>query len=90
MVQLTPDELIAEFQDAVVELYFARKRIVALEAENAGLKARLSAPVPAQEMPAPQEVAPADAAPEAARDAAVEAGGVGEQWFSAGPGEPGA
>jgi len=42
-VQLTPDELISEFHDAVMELYFARKRIVNLEAENAELKARLAA-----------------------------------------------
>ncbi|MEV6496893.1 hypothetical protein [Streptomyces prunicolor] len=41
-MQLTPDELISEFHDAVMELYFARKRIVQLEAENAGLKARLA------------------------------------------------
>ncbi|MFF0749534.1 hypothetical protein [Streptomyces sp. NPDC004267] len=41
MVQLTPEQLIGEFQDAVVELYFARKRILALEAENADLTARL-------------------------------------------------
>ncbi|MFI8828527.1 hypothetical protein [Streptomyces sp. NPDC053431] len=83
MVQLTPDQLVAEFQDAVVELYFARKRIVALEAENADLKARLSAPVP------PQEV-PAEAVAEVPLDAAAEAGGGGEQWFTAGPGEPAA
>jgi hypothetical protein len=43
-VQLTPEELISEFHDAVMELYFARKRIAHLEAENAGLKARLEAP----------------------------------------------
>ncbi|WP_416959095.1 hypothetical protein [Streptomyces sp. Agncl-13] len=42
-MQLTPDELISEFHDAVMELYFARKRIVNLEAENAELKARLAA-----------------------------------------------
>lgn len=42
MVQLTPEELVGEFQDAVVELYFARKRIIALEAENAELRARLA------------------------------------------------
>jgi hypothetical protein len=42
-VQLTPDELISEFHDAVMELHFARKRIVNLEAENAELKARLAA-----------------------------------------------
>ncbi|MFE5297957.1 hypothetical protein [Streptomyces sp. NPDC056632] len=91
MVQLTPDELVAEFQDAVVELYFARKRIGALEAENAALKARLTAPVPPQGVPAevPAEV-PADPARDAAREAAGEAGGGGEQWFTAGPGEPAA
>ncbi|WHM38907.1 hypothetical protein [Streptomyces sp. BPTC-684] len=42
MVQLTPEELVGEFQDAVVELYFARKRILALEAENAVLIARIA------------------------------------------------
>ncbi|MDT0570840.1 hypothetical protein RM704_25845 [Streptomyces sp. DSM 3412] len=42
-VQLTPDQLISEFHDAVMELYFARKRIALLEAENAELKARLAA-----------------------------------------------
>jgi hypothetical protein len=41
-VQLTPEELVAEFHDAVMELYFARKRIVGLEAENAALKAMLA------------------------------------------------
>ncbi|MEV4557404.1 hypothetical protein AB0K51_10455 [Kitasatospora sp. NPDC049285] len=42
-MQLTPEELVLEFQDAVLELYFARKRIIALEAENADLKAHLAA-----------------------------------------------
>ncbi|MGW0823095.1 hypothetical protein [Streptomyces sp. NPDC002845] len=41
-MQLTPEELISEFHDAVMELYFARKRIIALETENAELKARLA------------------------------------------------
>ena len=45
-VQLTPEELVAEFRDAVMELYFARKRIAALEAENAALRAHLSEAVP--------------------------------------------
>jgi hypothetical protein len=40
-MELTPEQLISEFQDAVMELYFARKRMVALEAENAELRARL-------------------------------------------------
>ncbi|MFB7944153.1 hypothetical protein ACFC6L_04470 [Kitasatospora phosalacinea] len=42
-MQLTPEELVREFQDAVLELYFARKRIALLEAENAGLRAHLAA-----------------------------------------------
>ncbi|MFI9003002.1 hypothetical protein [Streptomyces sp. NPDC053541] len=85
MVQLSPDELAAEFQEAVVELYFARKRIANLEAENTALRARLTT-VPPQEMPA--ELAPAAAEHGPAADPA-EAGG--EQWFSGGqaPGEPG-
>ncbi|MEV0472886.1 hypothetical protein [Streptomyces prunicolor] len=41
-MQLTPDELISEFHDVVMELYFARKRIAQLEAENTELKARLA------------------------------------------------
>ena len=41
-MQLTPDELVAEFHDAVMELYFARKRIVVLEAENAALRSQLA------------------------------------------------
>ncbi|MFI2432724.1 hypothetical protein [Streptomyces sp. NPDC018693] len=42
-MQLTPEELISEFHDAVMELYFARKRIAVLEAENAELRAKLAA-----------------------------------------------
>ncbi|UYQ61937.1 hypothetical protein [Streptomyces peucetius] len=41
-MELTPEELVAEFRDAVTELYFARKRIAILEAENAVLRARLT------------------------------------------------
>lgn len=41
-MQLTPEQLVSEFHDAVMELYFARKRIAALEEENAELKARLA------------------------------------------------
>ncbi|AEV84737.1 hypothetical protein ACWT_3714 [Actinoplanes sp. SE50] len=40
-MQLTADELVSEFHDAVMELYFARKRIVALEAEILALRAQL-------------------------------------------------
>ncbi|MEU9323423.1 hypothetical protein AB0D91_06340 [Streptomyces canus] len=43
MMELTPEQLVAEFQDAVMELYFARKRIAHLETENAELKARQTA-----------------------------------------------
>ncbi|AZK93052.1 MULTISPECIES: hypothetical protein [Streptomyces] len=39
-MQLTPEELVAEFHDAVMELYFARKRIAHLEAENEMLRVR--------------------------------------------------
>ncbi|GLF95051.1 hypothetical protein [Streptomyces yaizuensis] len=42
-MQLTPDQLVSEFHDAVMELYFARKRIALLEAENAALTARVAA-----------------------------------------------
>lgn len=42
-MQLTPEELISEFHDAVMELYFARKRMAVLEAENAELRVRLEA-----------------------------------------------
>lgn len=42
-MELTPEQLVAEFQDAVMELYFARKRIAHLETENAELRARLTA-----------------------------------------------
>lgn len=42
-MQLTQDQLVAEFQDAVLELYFARKRITALELEVGALRARLTA-----------------------------------------------
>ncbi|WP_328409764.1 hypothetical protein OG542_09050 [Streptomyces violaceus] len=42
-MELTPEQLVAEFQDAVMELYFARKRIAVLEAENAALRTRFEA-----------------------------------------------
>ncbi|NML52502.1 hypothetical protein HHL19_18275 [Streptomyces sp. R302] len=41
-MELTPQQLVAEFQDAVMELYFARKRITLLEAENAALRESLA------------------------------------------------
>ncbi|MFI9152498.1 hypothetical protein [Streptomyces sp. NPDC053367] len=42
-MELTPEQLVSEFQDAVMELYFARKRIALLEAENAALREHLAA-----------------------------------------------
>ncbi|CAL9645290.1 hypothetical protein [Streptomyces sp. enrichment culture] len=42
-MELTPEQLVSEFQDAVMELYFARKRIALLEAENAALRHQLAA-----------------------------------------------
>ncbi|WP_199806597.1 hypothetical protein [Streptomyces sp. NRRL F-5727] len=41
-MELTPEQLVSEFQDAVMELYFARKRIALLEAENAALREHLA------------------------------------------------
>ncbi|SDL16912.1 hypothetical protein [Streptomyces indicus] len=41
-MELTPEQLVAEFQDAVMELYFARKRIAVLESENQALRAELA------------------------------------------------
>lgn len=41
-MELTPEQLVSEFQDAVMELYFARKRIALLEAENAALREQLT------------------------------------------------
>ncbi|MEU9851711.1 hypothetical protein [Streptomyces sp. NPDC047974] len=48
-MELTPQQLVAEFQDAVMELYFARKRIALLEAENSALREHLAATGPAPE-----------------------------------------
>lgn len=41
-MELTPEQLVSEFHDAVMELYFARKRIALLEAENEALRNRLA------------------------------------------------
>ncbi|MET9435887.1 hypothetical protein [Streptomyces sp. NPDC006551] len=41
-MELTPEQLVSEFHDAVMELYFARKRISLLESENEALRRRLS------------------------------------------------
>ncbi|MEV2201980.1 hypothetical protein AB0E11_18640 [Streptomyces fradiae] len=66
-MHLTPDQLVAEFHDAVMELYFARKRITLLEEENATLRARLAqagtAPEPGAEAGAEAEAGAARVAP---------------------------
>ncbi|GAA3942365.1 hypothetical protein GCM10022244_57780 [Streptomyces gulbargensis] len=50
-MELTPEQLVAEFQDAVMELYFARKRIAHLEAENGALRRRLAEAAPGDGRP---------------------------------------
>ncbi|MFF5428441.1 MULTISPECIES: hypothetical protein [Streptomyces] len=50
-MELTPEQLVAEFQDAVMELYFARKRIAHLEAENGALRQRLAEVAPVDDQP---------------------------------------
>jgi hypothetical protein len=42
-MELTPEQLVSEFQGAVMGLYFARKRLALLEAENAALREHLAA-----------------------------------------------
>jgi hypothetical protein len=41
-MQMTPEQLVAEFKDTVLDLHFARRTIAALEAENASLRAQLA------------------------------------------------
>jgi hypothetical protein len=41
-MQMTPEQLVAEFKDTVMDLHFARRTIAALEAENASLRAQLA------------------------------------------------
>jgi hypothetical protein len=70
-MHLTTEQLVAEFQDAVMELYFARKRIALLEEENAALTARLEqAQEQAQARPQAQERAQAASSGEEAPTAA--------------------
>jgi hypothetical protein len=45
-MQMTPEQLVAEFKDTVLDLHFARRTIAVLEAENASLRAQLD---PAEE-----------------------------------------
>jgi hypothetical protein len=52
-MQMTADQLIAEFKDTVLDLHFARRHIAALEAENASLRAQLE-PEPGEPASSPE------------------------------------
>ncbi|MEU5030160.1 hypothetical protein [Streptomyces milbemycinicus] len=43
---MTPEQLVEEYRDTVLELHFIRRHAAALEAENASLRAQLA---PAEE-----------------------------------------
>lgn len=45
-MQMTPEQLVDEYRDTVLELHLTRRRMAVLEGENASLRAQL---VPAQE-----------------------------------------
>ncbi|MES9519765.1 hypothetical protein [Streptomyces capoamus] len=45
-MQMTPEQLVDEYRDTVLELHLIRRRLAALEAENASLRAQLA---PAEE-----------------------------------------
>ncbi|MFE4991436.1 hypothetical protein ACFRH4_08800 [Streptomyces mirabilis] len=45
-MQMTPDQLVQEYTDTVLELHLTRRHVSALEAENASLRAQLA---PAEE-----------------------------------------
>ncbi|MBL1104952.1 hypothetical protein JK361_10155 [Streptomyces sp. 5-8] len=45
-MQMTPEQLVEEYRDTVLELHLTRRRLAALEAENASLRAQLA---PAEE-----------------------------------------
>ncbi|MFJ9353770.1 hypothetical protein [Streptomyces mirabilis] len=45
-MQMTPDQLVEEYRDTVLELHLTRRHVSALEAENASLRAQLA---PAEE-----------------------------------------
>lgn len=45
-MQMTPEQLVEEYRDTVLELHFIRRHAAALEAENASLRAQLA---PAEE-----------------------------------------
>ncbi|MGW3305873.1 hypothetical protein ACWDG9_04710 [Streptomyces sp. NPDC001073] len=41
-MQMTPDQLVEEYRDTVLELHLTRRHVTALEAENARLRAQLA------------------------------------------------
>lgn len=41
-MQMTPDQLVEEYRDTVLELHLTRRHVTPLEAENASLRAQLA------------------------------------------------
>ncbi|WP_457492444.1 hypothetical protein [Streptomyces sp. P5_D11] len=41
-MQMTPEQLVGEYRDTVLELHLTRRRVAALEAQNASLRAQLA------------------------------------------------
>ncbi|WP_432131248.1 hypothetical protein [Streptomyces tendae] len=63
-MQMSADQLIAEFKDTVLDLHFARRHIAVLEAENASLRAQLpSEPTESTGSPASRPKPPAPGVP---------------------------
>lgn len=58
MISMSPEELVEEYRDTVLELHLTRRRVQALEQENQALRAQHSHP---------QEEGGSRAAPEAAK-----------------------
>ncbi|MEV5429121.1 hypothetical protein [Streptomyces sp. NPDC052701] len=52
-MQMTPEQLLEEYRDTVLELHLTRRRLAALEAENASLRAQL-APKPDEPASSPE------------------------------------
>ena len=45
-MQMTTEQLVEEYRDTVLELHLTRRRMAALEAENASMRAQLSSEPP--------------------------------------------
>ncbi|CAM5330820.1 hypothetical protein [Streptomyces aurantiogriseus] len=52
-MQMTPEQLVEEYRDTVLELHLIRRHVAALEAENAALRAQL-APEPTEPASSPE------------------------------------